>query len=116
VHAGGDALDREFGQLGVESGEKPVSTPPVDPTRPPNMPVVVAAGDEESESQLVDRRRADIQQVLDAAGLLDERGRHDQPAEAERRRERLRGRTEIDHPFGIEALERAHGLTVVAEL
>ena len=45
-----------------------------------------------------------------------ERGRHHQPADAERRREGLAGRAGVDDAVGVESLERADGRAVVAVL
>ena len=69
------------------------------------------------ERLLVDPRacRRSARQLL-GADRLEQRRRDDEPAEPERRRERLAGRAGVDDAVGLEALERADGRAVVAVL
>ena len=80
------------------------------------MTVEFPAFEEVRERVLLDPRRALVgEQLVVAEGVEEARG-HDQPAEAQRGRERLAGRAGIEHAVGLEALERADGRAVVAVL
>ena len=107
MDSGGHAVDRQLRQRLRETREQPVTAPPVHDAGAPHVAVVLAAPQELGERELVEHRREVVEQPLRPLGVVGGVRRDDDPAEPERRRERLRDRAELDHVLGRDALEGA---------
>ena len=89
---------------------------PVDLSGTGDVAVVLAAGEQVGEGQLLDRRRAGVERRLLGLDLVDQVHRHAHPADPDPRRERLRRRTEVHDATRVQPLDRADRDPVVAEL
>jgi hypothetical protein len=116
VEPGGDSFDGQAGERARERGRQGIAAAAIDKAGVANVAVVLAAADELREGALLERRRADVEQMLDPLRLVDEPLRHDRPGEPERRCECLRGRAEIGDAGVVESLDRSDRFAVVAEL
>jgi hypothetical protein len=112
----GDPFDRQAGERARERCHQGVAAAPVGVAGAADVAVVLAAADEFCEGTLLERRRADIEQVLDPLCLVDKPLWKDRPGEPERRCECLRGRAEIGDAGVVESLDRPDRFAVVAEL
>jgi hypothetical protein len=116
VEPGRDPADPDGRHLAGERVDEPVTPAPIRQPRPPDVPVVGTAGDELGEGELVERAGKGALGPLDLDELVDQRGRHDEPAEAEARGEALRRGPCVDDLVGAERLHRPDRLAVVPEL
>ena len=116
VQSGSDALDLQLRQMPGERSDQAVSPPAVHASSAPDVAIVVAAGKELSEGELVESRREVVKKALGALHLIDEMRRNHEPAKAQCRRQCLRHRSDLHHMLGRHTLERTHRLPVVAEL
>ena len=116
VQAGGDARDDSLGELTRERLHHRVALPAVARTHAAQVPVELASRDEIGECVLLDARCSAVADQLVLRDALEQYGGHDEPAQAERGRERLARRARIDHVLGREPLQRPDGSAVVAVL
>ena len=110
------ALDPALRQLARERGDEPVAALGVGAARAPQVAVVLAGADQVRERELVERGGAGVGGELLRRQRGREPGRGEDPAEPQRRRERLRRRAEVGDALGVEPLERRERAPVVAEL
>ena len=99
----------------VQRREKVIATCPVEGTDAPHVSIQIA-----TRHELGERRLGELRDVAVATTLFGHRrakcGRQDEPADAQTGPECLARGAEIHHSVGRDALERADGVTVVAEL
>ena len=115
MQSGSDALDIQFRQVPAERGDQAVSPPSVHAAGTPDMAVVVTAGQELREGELVESRREVVKQALGALHLTDQMRRNDEPAKAQSRRQCLRHGSDLYHVLRGNPLQRTHRFSVVSE-
>src|SRR6185312_11391089 len=93
-----------------------VAATAIDAANTSHVPVVVAAGEELGERQLIERRREVVDEPLVPLDLPRQAGWSDDPPEAQGGHEGLRDGPDLDDVLGRRALERSDGLAVVPEL
>ena len=103
-------------QVSLERIEHPVTTRPIHHPEPPQVTVEFTLGDEVGERQLVDRRRAEVGDLLGARDRVGQRLGDEQPAEPKTRSERLAGTPRVDDVGGRQPLDGTDRFAVVAEL
>jgi hypothetical protein len=116
VQPRGDALDLGLGERIRERLDERVAPRAVAGAHPAQMPIKIAAGEKPGERVLVDPGAAEVGVALLAADGLAQAARDYEPADPERRGERLAGRSGVDDAVGLEAPQRADGGAVVAVL
>ena len=97
-------------------GDERLATTLVGRAHPAQVPVVATRLHQPRERQLVESRRAPTGQRLGLDEIVHQVRRREHPADSDARRERLADRPQRDHAVGRQALERADGLAVIAEL
>ena len=116
LQPGRQAGEPDAGRPLGQGGDELVAAAAVAQPHRPHLAVVGARGDEFGQGQLVQRARHPVGVPLGRGDLRDEVGRRHHPGEPQAGGQRLAHRAEVDDPLRVEALERADGLTVVAEL
>ena len=85
--------------------------------RAPGVSFEMPFGDEVGQRELLDRRGARVRERLRVQEMRRERRRRDQPADAQRREEQLRGGARVEHAAAVvERLEALDRIAVEAEL
>ncbi|RPK52228.1 hypothetical protein EES40_02935 [Streptomyces sp. ADI93-02] len=116
MQPGRDAAHPEVRCPFGERVDELVAAAPVAQPHRPYVPVVRPRDDELRERQLVRDAGHPVEAALRLADLLHQvLGQH-HPGQPQPGRQGLAGRPQVDDPLRVEALERAHRLTVVAEL
>ena len=114
VEPGGDAVHDSVGEGLGEGVDERSSTGVVSGSHAAQVPVEFTVGEEVSEGELVDASRSVVGEQLLVADRFEQYGWHDEPAEPQRRGERLAGRAGVDDSVRLETLQRADGGAVVA--
>jgi hypothetical protein len=116
VQPGGDTTNSGFWERYGERLNERVTPAAVTGSHAPQTAVEFAAGKEVGERVLLDSGGPSIGEELLVGDGFKQGGRHDQPADPERRRQGLAGRASVDNPAGVEALERSDRSAVEAVL
>ena len=107
---------RSVGQVALEGGDERVAPAAVDEPRAADVAVQRAALEQDGEPELREHRRAAVVGELLVLDRLGQRRRRDEPADPQRRRDRLRDRAHVGHALRVEALQGPDRLAVVAVL
>jgi len=116
VQAGGDALDPQFGQVLGQRCDQAISPPVVHSASTPDMAIVVPAGQELREGELVESRGEVVKEALCTLRLIDEMCGHDEPAKSQCWSQCFRDGSDLYHVLWRNTLECTHRLSVIAEL
>ena len=116
MQSGGDAASVGVRECVGERIEERIAAGTVAGSHAAQVAVEFASGQEVGEGVLLDARSAPVGKQLLALDRLQESGRDNEPADPERRRERLARRARVDDAIEDKALERADGRAVVAVL
>jgi len=116
VEARRQAAQLDARRMACERVHQRLAAGGVDRSHAAQVAVVAAGLDQRRERKLVEHGESAIVVALLDRDRVRERGRADDPAEPQRRRERLADRSERRDAFRAQPLERADRLAVVAEL
>ena len=114
--AGGQPRHDDLRRIPGERPDQGLAPALVDAAHLAQVPVVPPRLEERREGQLVKPWSAAAEELLLDAHRVVQARRADQPAHPQRRRQGLAGRAHRDHPVRRQPLDRAHRLSVVAEL
>ena len=114
MEAGGDAGDSRLGEVCGERGVEGVAAAAVGGAHAAEVPVELAAVEKVGERELLETGGALVGEHLRLGDRVDEHVGEDEPAETKGRGEGLAQRAGVDDSIGVEALERADRVSVVA--
>ena len=112
---GRDPDRRHRGRPRGEHRDEPVAPHPIAGAHAANVALERARTQKLGEGDLIGGRDVDVLRGAQRDDGLEQRRRQQHPAEAQARRERLARRAGVGDVLGVEGLERADGLPVVAQ-
>ncbi len=116
VEPGGDARRCQVGDGVGQRGQEVVPAAAVAEPGPAELAVVGPRVDQLGQGQLFQHRGVAVGEVLDLPQLVPERAGDGHPGQAQSGGQALGRRAHVDHVLGVEGLQGAHGLAVIAQL